>query len=183
MNIAVYCSSRAGLEQEYIDIARGLGRWIADNGHTLVYGGVKAGLMHELAQSCHDHGGRLVGINIVAFSKRTDPLADEVLLTRDLGERKSRMIEMAHAFVVLPGGLGTLDEWVSTITQLIADGDDTRPVVVANLHGIYDGMLRYLEQMAQTPFARDKHLQRSVIVADTRQLLECLTQYCNNNEK
>ncbi len=176
MNVAVYCSSRQGLEQEYIDLAQALGRWIGANGHTLVYGGVNAGLMHEVAQACHDAAGHIVGINIEAFKHRTDALVDEVIYTADLGERKAKMYQLADTFVVLPGGLGTADEWIATLSQLVVDGDESRIIVVANLHGLYDSLLRYLDEMAHSPFARDRHLDRSVVANSQEELIEKLNE-------
>ena len=118
MKLAVYCSSRQGLEQEYFDLAAALGRWIGSQGHTLVYGGVNAGLMHAVAQACHDAGGHIVGVNVETFRHRTDPLVDEVVYTADLGE----------------------------------------------------------DEMSRSPFARDKHLHRYVVVANQQELIEKLNQ-------
>lgn len=183
MKFAVYCSSRQGLDIEYIELAHALGQWIGGQGHALVYGGVNAGLMHEAAQACHDAGGHITGINIEAFKHRTDPLVDEVVYTANLGERKARMYQMADAFVVLPGGLGTVDEWMATLSQLVVDGDH-RPIIIVNLHGMYDSLLRYLDELAHSPFARDAHLQRLRVVVNTQQMIECLNQISSqNNEK
>jgi len=176
VKLAVYCSSRQGLEQEYFDLAAALGRWIGSQGHTLVYGGVNAGLMHAVAQACHDAGGHIVGVNVETFKHRTDPLVDEVVYTADLGERKARMYQMADTFVVLPGGLGTADEWIATLSQMVVSGDEQRIIVVVNLHGMYDSLLRYLDEMSRSPFARDKHLHRYVVVANQQELIEKLNQ-------
>lgn len=175
MKVAVYCSSRQGLDLEYIELARALGQWIGSHGHTLVYGGVNAGLMHETAQACHDAGGRITGVNIDAFKHRTDPLVDEAIYTDNLGERKARMYQMADAFVVLPGGLGTVDEWIATLSQLVVD-DDSRPVIVVNVHGMYDSLLQYLDEMAHSPFARDKHLDLTVAVTSQQELIKKLNE-------
>lgn len=176
MKFAVYCSSRQRLDQEYIQLAQALGQWIGMHGHTLVYGGVNAGLMHEVAQACHDAGGHVTGVNIEAFKHRTDPLVDEVIYTANLGERKACMYQLADAFIVLPGGLGTADEWIATLSQLVVDGDD-RHIVVANLHGMYDSLLRYLDEMAHSPFARDRHLDLTVPVATAQELIKKLEEY------
>jgi uncharacterized protein (TIGR00730 family) len=183
MKFAVYCSSRQGLDTEYIELAHSLGEWIGEQGHALIYGGVNAGLMHEAAQACHDAGGHITGVNIEAFKHRTDPLVDEVIYTANLGERKARMYQMANAFVVLPGGLGTVDEWISTLSQLVVDGDD-RPIIVVNVHGMYDSLLQYLEEMARSPFSRDAHLQRLRVVDTAQQMIDCLNQISSEkNEK
>ena len=146
------------------------------HGHTLVYGGVNAGLMHEVAQACHDAGGHITGVNIEAFKHRTDPLVDEVIYTANLGERKAQMYQLADVFVVLPGGLGTADEWIATLSQLVVDGDK-RPIVVANLHGMYDSLLRYLDEMAHSPFARDRHMDLTVVANTAQELINKLEGY------
>lgn len=176
MKVAVYCSSREGLDAEYIELAQALGQWIGGHGHTLVYGGVNAGLMHEVAQACHDARGSITGVSIEAFKHRTDPLVDEIVYTANLGERKAKMYQLADAFVVLPGGLGTADEWIATLSQLVVDGDN-RPIIVANLHGMYDSLLRYLDEMAHSPFARDRHLQLTVVATTAQELINKLEEY------
>lgn len=183
MNIAVYCSSRQGLDQKYIDIAQALGQWIGEHRHTLVYGGVDAGLMHVVAKHCHDSGGHVTGVNVDGFARRTDSLVDELILTQDLHERKSRMYQLADVFVVLPGGLGTADEWIATLSQMVVDNDNKRRIIVSNVDGMYDSLMRYLEEMAQSPFARDQHLSLMVEVKDTIELIDCLTKYCDKYEK
>lgn len=176
MKFAVYCSSRQRLDQEYIQLAQALGQWIGTHGHTLVYGGVNAGLMHEVAQACHDAGGHVTGVNIEAFKHRTDPLVDEVIYTANLGERKACMYQLADAFIVLPGGLGTADEWMATLSQLVVDGSERR-IIVVNRHGMYDSLLRYLDEMAHSPFARHRHLDLTVPVTTLQELIEKLEEY------
>ena len=180
MKIAVYCSSRRALDQECYELAQELGQWLGAQGHTLVYGGVNAGLMHAVAQACHDAGGHIVGVNIEAFKHRTDPLVDEVIYTADLGERKARMYDLADAFVVLPGGLGTVDEWIATLSQLVVNGDERRKVFVLNWRGMYDSLLHYLDEMARSPFARDRHMDVTVVVNSVQQLPDKINQ---RNEK
>ncbi len=183
MNIAVYCSSRNDLPQEYVNLAETLGNWIGTNHHTLVYGGVNAGLMHITAQAVHNSGGHIVGVIPEVFHHRLDPLNDEVLTTRDLNDRKSRMIAMADAFVILPGGIGTIDEWISTLAQITINDQDNRGIIVANHQGMYDGMIEQLNLSQQSIFSRGKNLNRSIIVGDATQMIEQLTKLQNEYDK
>ncbi len=171
MNIAVYCASREGLDAIFEAPAEALGKWIGENGHTLVYGGVKAGLMHSVAQAAHDAGAHIVGVVPKRFLERTDTVVDEVVECSDLGDRKVMMMDRADAFVVLPGGLGTLDEWISTLSQIIVNDDDHRPIFVVNVDGIYTHQLEQLRATAQSPFARGKHIDSSIEVADASALI------------
>ena len=184
LKIAVYCSSRDGLPEEDEAVARATGEWIGRNGHTLVYGGVNAGLMHTVAQATHDAGGRVVGVIPERFAHRGDAVVDEMIATRDLSDRKMKMIEMSDLFVVLPGGIGTLDEWLSTLSQIMVNGeDDRRGIVAVNMHGLYDAQAQELVQVSKSIFARGKHIDMTAMANNTEQLIEYLTKYQENYEK
>lgn len=176
MNIVVYCSSRDGLDEKYQQLAQALGTWIGQNGHTLVYGGSNAGLMHVTAAAVHAAGGHIVGVIPEIFRHRIDPLCNEVVYTAHLAERKQVMIERGDVFVVLPGGIGTLDEWISTLTVMNIGEDDTRPIVVADLDGLFANTVRQLEAITRTPFARGKDLTRTIIAPTADDLLLNLSQ-------
>ena len=175
MNIVVYCSAQDGLDDKYQQLATALGQWIGQNGHTLVYGGVKAGLMHVTAQAVHNAGGHSVGVIPNMFKHRLDPLCDEVVTTSDLQERKQYMIEHGDVFVILPGGIGTLDEWISTLTVMCIGDDDHRPIIVADLDGIFDGTIQQLAAFTRSPFARGKDLTRTIVAHTPDELLSLLT--------
>ena len=174
MKIVVYCSSQAGLEEKYQQLAAALGTWIGQNGHTLVYGGSNAGLMHITASAAHEAGGHVVGVIPEMFRHRIDPVCDEVVYTANLGDRKQYMIEHGDVFVVMPGGIGTLDEWMSTLAVMTIGNDDPRPVIVANIDGLYDATVQQLADMTRTPFARGKDLTCTHITRSTTDLLQIL---------
>jgi len=174
MKIVVYCSSQEGLEEKYRLLARELGTWIGQNGHTLLYGGSNAGLMHITAASTHEAGGHVIGVIPEMFRHRIDPVCDEVVYTANLGDRKQYMIEHGDAFVVMPGGIGTLDEWMSTLAVMTIGNDDPRPIVVANLDGLYDATIRQLADMTRTPFARGKNLARTLVATTATDLIDTL---------
>jgi len=158
MNIVVYCASCEQLPRQVRDYAAAVGTWIGSNGHTLVYGGVNAGLMHITAQAVKDAGGRVVGVVPELFLHRADPLCDELLPARDLNDRKSVMIENGDAFVVLPGGLGTIDEWVSTLSQLTVLRDYDKPIVVCDHDGMYGPLVEQLRLTAASVFAAGRRM-------------------------
>ena len=174
MKIVVYCSSQEGLDEKYRHLARDLGTWIGEHGHTLVYGGSNAGLMHITAAAVHEAGGHIMGVIPEMFRHRIDPVCDEVVYTANLGDRKQYMIEHGDAFVVLPGGIGTLDEWMSTLAVLTIGNDDPRPVIVANIDGLYDATVQQLADMTQTPFARSKNLARTLVAPTAAELIATL---------
>ena len=174
MTIVVYCSSQAGLEEKYQQLARDLGTWIGQNGHTLLYGGSNAGLMHITAAAAHEAGGHVVGVIPEMFRHRIDPVCDEVVYTANLGDRKQYMIEHGDVFVVMPGGIGTLDEWMSTLAVLTIAGDDPRPVIAANIDGLYDATIQQLADMTRTPFARGKNLACTLVATTATDLIATL---------
>ena len=174
MKIVVYCSSQEGLDEKYRLLARDLGSWIGEHGHTLVYGGSNAGLMHITAAAVHEAGGHIMGVIPEMFRHRLDPLCDEAVHTANLGDRKQYMIEHGDVFVVLPGGIGTLDEWMSTLAVMTIGNDDPRPVIVANLDGMYDATIRQLADMTLTPFARGKRLSRTLVATTAHDLIGLL---------
>ena len=174
MTIVVYCSSQAGLEEKYQQLAHDLGTWIGQNGHTLLYGGSNAGLMHITAAAAHEAGGHVIGVIPEMFRHRIDPLCDEVVYTANLGDRKQYMIEHGDVFVVMPGGIGTLDEWISTLAVMTIGNDDPRPVIVANIDGLYDATVQQLADMTRTPFARGKNLARSLVATSASDLIATL---------
>ena len=171
MNIVVYCSSQEDLDNKYQQLASALGTWIGQNGHTLLYGGSNAGLMHITATAAHEAGGHIIGVIPEMFRHRIDPVCDEVVYTANLGDRKQYMIEHGDVFIVMPGGIGTIDEWMSTLAVMTIGDDDLRPIIVANIDGLYDATIRQLADMTRTPFARDKNLARTIVATTPDELL------------
>ena len=146
MNIVVYCSAQDNLDNKYLQLATVLGQWIGENGHTLIYGGADQGLMHATAQAVHEAGGRIVGVLPAVFSHLSEPLCDEMVATRDLQERKQYMIEHGDVFVVLPGGIGTLDEILSTAASATIGYHDKK-VILYNMKGFWDSLIALLDDL------------------------------------
>lgn len=130
--------------------------------------------MHTVAQAAHDAGGRVVGVVPEVFRHRADPVCDQLVLTRDLNERKSRMIAMGDAFIVLPGGIGTIDEWIATLSDIMVreryDAGADRPILVWNHQGMYDGTIAQLAATTASVYARGGRIDRSLIFATAREL-------------
>ena len=183
MKIAVYCSSREGLHDKFTMAATKLGQWIGTHRHTLVYGGVKAGLMHTVAQSVHDAGGELLGIVPTRFLYRADPLLNTMMKCDDLGDRKTIMMNHADVFVVLPGGIGTIDEWISTLSQVIVNNGDDRKILVLNTDGMYDAQVQQLNETAKSVFARGKHIDMSINCPTVEKMIVELEKIQNDDEK
>lgn len=164
-SVCVYCGSGLGNHPAYEEAARILGRAMADSGIRLIYGGGSVGLMGTLARAVLDGGGSVTGIIPRFLQSRERPMADltELFVTDDMHRRKMLMFEKADAFVALPGGIGTLEELVEQMTwaQL---GRHEKPVLLANIEGFWDPLIRLLDQMRRSGFIRSD-LEVSCVVA------------------
>lgn len=124
---------------------------IGRGGHTLVWGGSDSGLMKVMADGVQRAGGRLVGVSVEFLAHKARPDADEMVITRDLAERKARLLASADAFVIMVGGTGTLDE-ATEILELKKHGRHNKPVVLLNAAGFYDGLKQQLRRMDNEGF-------------------------------
>ena len=177
---AVYCSSREGLEQSVVEGSRMIAQTIGECGTDLVYGGVNAGLMHEVAAAAKESGAKVTGVVPEVFAHRADPLCDEIVKARDLNDRKGLMIGMADVFIVLPGGIGTIDEWISTLSDIMVrekvDPTADRPILVWNHDDMYSGMASQLRATADSVYARGKRVDRSLLFSSAADLVACFSQ-------
>ncbi|MGD8355029.1 MAG: TIGR00730 family Rossman fold protein [Methyloceanibacter sp.] len=153
--VCVYCGSGAGKNPAFTDAARALGKALASSNTRLVYGGGDLGLMGIVARSVLKHGGRVTGIMPGFLHDREKLLVDvhELVLVDTMHERKHLMYERSDAFVALPGGIGTLEEFVEQLTwsQL---GRHRKPIVLVNIHGFWDPLLELFDQMIGHDFIR-----------------------------
>lgn len=181
--ICVYCSSASDLPADIVEAAMRLGRTIGEEDCALVYGGVNAGLMHTVARGAADAGATIIGVVPEMFIHRADPLCTELIITPDLNARKSRMISEADIFVVLPGGLGTIDEWVSTASHVMAvrrsSPDYNPPVIVFNREGMYDSLIAQFAVTDSGIFSRDRKVDPGIVVSSADSLVETLRNVIN----
>jgi uncharacterized protein (TIGR00730 family) len=163
--ICVYCSSSDHVDRAYFAAAARLGEAIGRRGDTLIWGGGKVGLMGELARAVHAGGGRVVGV--IPRSMTDTELAyrdaDELIVTDTMRQRKQIMDERADAFVVLPGGFGTLEELSEMLTQKILGYTD-RPLVLVNIDGFYTPLLELFAHFIEHRFAQPKHMEMLRVV-------------------
>jgi uncharacterized protein (TIGR00730 family) len=150
MKICVFLSA-ADLDERYTRPAREFAEAIGKGGHTLVWGGSNTGLMKVVADGVRETGGRLVGISVEFLRDFARKDADEMVIAKDLSERKALLLAGSDAVVVLVGGLGTLDE-ATEILELRKHGHHEKPVVLLNTAGFYDGLIIQLRRMEDEGF-------------------------------
>ncbi|MEW1545454.1 TIGR00730 family Rossman fold protein [Streptomyces tsukubensis] len=150
MRICVFLSA-ADLDERYTRPAREFAELLGKGGHTLVWGGSESGLMKVVADGVHETGGRLVGVSVDFLAATARAGADEMVIARDLAERKALLLAKADAVVVMVGGTGTLDE-ATEILELKKHGRQNKPVVLLNTAGFYDGLKTQFHRMEAEGF-------------------------------
>lgn len=177
-HVAVYCASSRDIADQYFTAADQLGAAMAAQNWTLVYGGGGTGLMGQVATSLQKHGGRTLGITpeVLKIDALINTRDDEQIITHDMPSRKNKMIEVADAFVALPGGFGTLEELfeVMTLKQL---GFHNKAIVIANFHGYYDKLLDFFEELYSQKFTKTTYRQLYHIAQDAETIVNYLNHY------
>ena len=153
-HITVFCSSSNHVDSRFTKVAERMGCQLANRNITLVYGGGDVGLMGIMARAVHANGGRVVGVIPYALRSMEGvayEVADELIMTDTMRERKAKMYERADAFVALPGGIGTLEEFMEVIT-LKKLGYHDLPIALVNTDGFYDRLLELFSEMIDSQF-------------------------------
>ena len=150
MNITVYLGANNGTETRLKTAAAELGRWIGKNGHTLIYGGSKCGLMGVLAENVLLAGGKVIGVEPDFFVDAGYVYDDisQLIVTKTMAERKTKMIELGDAFIAFPGGTGTLEE-ITEVMSKVYLGHLNAPCILYDLDGYYGGLRLQLERMVE----------------------------------
>ena len=153
MNICLYGSGSRKTDRIYTDEAYKLGCIMAEKGHTLVFGGGDTGMMGACARGIHDNAGKSVGI-APEWIGDFEPLCKDCtkfIYVDTMDERKQEFLNNSDAFIISPGGIGTLDEFFEVITLKKLKIHD-KPVIVLNIHHFYDTMLKMIEEMGEKGF-------------------------------
>ena len=187
MNITIYCGSNTGNDPEFVNKARELGAWMAGNGHRLIYGAGNHGMMGELSEALLAAGGEAVGVTPEFFILDEDTRDDltEVIVSEDMSSRRNTMMELGDAFIALPGGMGTLDEIseVMTMNRLGLLGDIRKPIMVYNVNGYYDSFFRFLADMRERDFCRQKDIESVIDVRCIEDIERALKEACTFDDE
>lgn len=176
--ICVYSSSSNTIDTSYFDLADELGRAIAANGDTLLFGGGMRGLMGATATAAHDSGAKVIGIIPEALNLKgiAFEACDEMVVTRDIRTRKAIMDERSEAFIALPGGFGTLEELIEIISLKLLKYHK-KPIVIMNRGGFYDAMLKQFEDIIEGSFAKPESRMLYFVTADPAEAIEYINSY------
>lgn len=171
MKITIYCGATDVKNQTFLSKTIELGHWMGEQGHTLVYGGGKFGLMGILARAVMEKEGQVIGI-CPSFIEQMEPLQtdiSEMIYVDTLSKRKDMMIEMGEAYIALPGGSGTLDE-ISELIALSRLGQTDNPVILYDMDGFYEPLRELLKVMIKEGFYSEKNLEKIFFVRDLEEL-------------
>ncbi len=177
-NVVVYCGSRFGMNPAYASFAGQLGEALGKNGFHMIYGGGTVGLMGICADAAMAAGGIVTGVipEVFIAKEQAHRNLTELLEVPDLVTRKRKMIEMGDAFVVLPGGFGSMEELFDTANEYHIYGapEDQPPIIIANIDGIYDGLVQQLAAWWEEEMAEEEEWKNIHVISSLRQVMEIL---------
>jgi uncharacterized protein (TIGR00730 family) len=175
LSVCVYCGATDLADPKYAELARRLGAALAERQWTLVWGGSKTGLMGAVARGAKESGGRVVGV-LPEFIRRWEVAynqADEMMVVATMAERKLLLQARSDAFVVLPGGIGTLDE-ISDTLDLRNLGQHRKPIILLNQDGYYDALLAFVDRSVAEKFSKTEARSHLIVVRTLNEVLTAL---------
>lgn len=184
MKIAVYLGSNVGKNPSFRTKTEELGRWIGENGHTLVYGGAKWGLMGILADTVLSCGGKVIGVipDFIAAKGAAHPGVTNMMYAESISKRKARMIELADAYIAMPGGPGTLEE-ISEAISLSRLGREEKPSMLYNVDGYYEDLRKLFIRMIDNGFLKPEEMENVHFADDLEEIADILAEHQKRMEK
>ena len=172
MKIGIFCSANGNIDPDFFEKTEELGKWIARQGHCIVFGGVNQGLMECIAKAMNECGGKTIGVvpSIVEETGRTSRYNDEVVTCSNLSERKQLMTDLSDVLIALPGGIGTLDE-VFTVAAAHTIGYHHKRVILYNMKGFWSSAIQMLDDLQQRGFIRGQW-RSYIMVAESLEEIE-----------
>ena len=174
-SLAVFCGSKNGNNPVYIDHAKELGKLLAKKNITLIYGGGSTGIMGAVADAMMEGGGKVIGIitkKLVDWEHQHKGITD-LSIVDDMHIRKQRMYDLCDAAVILPGGVGTLDEFFEMVTWNQLSIHDKK-IYILNSDNFFDFLLKHIQQMEKQGFLYESVLERITVLDEPEQLLQYL---------
>jgi uncharacterized protein (TIGR00730 family) len=175
--VSVFCASSNKVDKIYFDAARKLGLALAEHGIAANYGGGGVGLMGTLADTMMEAGGSIRGIipEFMVDQGWNHPLVKDMLIVKDMHERKKKLTENIDAFIALPGGVGTLEELLEMMThkqlgQLLA------PIIIINTNQFFDPFLEMLRKMVEERFMREVHQDIWQVIEDPNDVIKAINR-------
>ncbi len=181
--IGIFCSASQTIDDVYFQKTKELGKWIGEQGKTLVYGGANMGLMECMAQAVKQNGGKIVGVvpSKLEENEKVSTLPDKLFHTKNLSDRKDLILAESDIMIALPGGIGTLDE-VFHVMASASIGYHSKKIIFYNIEGFYDELLILLNTFEEKQFTRHKLSHYYNVANNFKELTNLLNQQPNNND-
>lgn len=175
MKICIFCSANNDIAPVYFSATEELGRWAAEKGHTVVFGGCDLGLMECIGRTAREHGARTIGVvpTKVEERGRTSRHIDVHIPCDNLNDRKELMTAHSDIFIALPGGIGTLDE-IFTVAASATIGYHSKRVILYNIAGFWDSLIATLDDLQQRGFVRGSwrdHISTATNIAEIEDII------------
>jgi uncharacterized protein (TIGR00730 family) len=176
-NLLLFCGSSTGNDPEIVEMAKGLGRYLAEHKYRLIYGGGNVGLMGIIANAVMEHGGEVIGIipDFLMVREVGHVEVTEFYKVKTMHERKALMCDKADMIMAIPGGFGTFDELFEMLTWLQL-GLHTKPIGLLNFQGFFDILLKQLEHMVEKGFLRPSNKELIIVDETYQSLLKTLSK-------
>ena len=181
MKITVFCGANNGRNEAYKENAMELGKWIATNNHTLVYGGGKVGLMGIIADTVLEKNSEVIGImpQFLVDREISHTGITEFIIVDDMSERKTKLVDLGDVFIALPGGPGTLEE-ISQVISWVRVGKKDAPCILMNVAGYYDFLEQYFDKMVKEGFLTKEDRARTLFAKSVSEMGEFIDNYNKN---
>ncbi|MDO4977265.1 MAG: TIGR00730 family Rossman fold protein [Eubacteriales bacterium] len=177
ITICMYGASSENIDSIYLEEGNDLGKEIASRGHTLLYGGGYTGMMGACAQGAETMNGTVIGV-IPYFMDEYEGInrkCTELILTNTMAERKELMEERADAFVIVPGGIGTMDEFFEIIT-LVELEQKSAPIILFNIEGFFDPIIDFIDQGIKKGFIREETRKNFAVYKTARDVVTAIEE-------
>ena len=173
--ISVFCGAHLGKSPEYKIAAEQIGKLMAEKNLEVIFGGGNVGLMKVVADTAIENGGKVTGITLRSLHEfeLTNPIINETIITNSLFERKEKFLDMSDAFIVLPGGVGSMDELLEVMVSNQLGGIN-KPVGLLNIDGYYDGFLEWLQRSVDDEFVSIENQKQILVSNNAEELLEII---------
>lgn len=174
-SICIFCGSSMGKNPEFKEMAFFMGKYMAEKGIGLVYGGGNVGLMGIISHSVMNHGGQVTGVipNFMMEKEWGDESVTKLHRVGSMHERKKLMSDLADGFIAIPGGIGTLDELFEIFTWRQLELH-SKPIGLLNYNGYYDSMIDFLKNIVANGFMKQEILDLLVIKSDFKDLIDSI---------
>ena len=173
--ISVFCGAHLGKSPEYKIAAEQIGKLMAEKNLEVIFGGGNVGLMKVVADTAIENGGKVTGITLRSLHEfeLTNPIINETIITNSLFKRKEKFLDMSDAFIVLPGGVGSMDELLEVMVSNQLGGIN-KPVGLLNIDGYYDGFLEWLQRSVDDEFVSIENQKQVLVSNNAEELLEII---------